>query len=700
MTNAQRKSNCVTHLAKINLRVTEEFLRLLDPEADEFTFQIYDDLPAESKAKGGKGKKRSGRIIRGAWGKHRHELEELNNNGYAVAVAINETDGEGRKKENVTRIRAIKADFDGTTPPEQWPLKPSIIVTTREGRYHYYWLVEGKMSKKTAEGIEKCLVKKYGADPACAEIARAMRLPGFLHQKEAPSLVRIAESNGKRYKPNELKRAFPPAKAKPRKSSWGAAGTEQINKALTHVEADIGYHEWLKIGMALHDHFGGSDEGLQLWDEWSSTGKKYEAGLCEKKWKSFGRLQGIRIATLFHLAREGGYKPDGIEDLNAEFAFIRGMGIVYQDGGEDKFMPVEKFNQWVANRSVNGTNWLKDEGRRDYDRVVFRPGSLVGPRDYNLWQGWKVLPAKKGSCNLFLDHLRDNVTQGNKAHYRWLMSFLADIFQNPLEPKGVSPVILGKSGAGKTAPMSIVGHLLGSHYMLVDDPKQVTGRFNGHMARLLLLHADESTFLDKREHGKLRSIITRKDQFIELKGLEGFTVPNCMRLVITTEEEAAVAATLQERRFAIFECGDGARGDTAFWKEMHKQMENGGYERLLHKLLHWKICDLRELPQTEGLMESKLRNLSSPMKWWHNRLVTGDLISLGWPRKVKTETVFQSYAQGVGGDPGRSIETECGKFLKKVMPQGFDKKRDWYRIPSLKNCRSHFTKETGITFSD
>ena len=254
--------------------------------------------------------------------------------------------------------------------------------------------------------------------------------------------------------------------------------------------------------MALHDHFGGSDAGLAMWDEWSKTGSKYVVGECKSKWRSFGRVSGIRIATLFYIAREHGYKPDGIEDLNAEFAMTP-MGIIHHRDGEDKFMKMGDFKNWTANRRTNGSDWLKDPNRRQYDRVVFCPGQVSTPNAYNLWQGWKVMPSEDGDCDLFLRHLEKNVCRGNKRHYKWLMSYFAEIFQRPMEKSGVSCVIQGLSGTGKT----IVGHvfslLLGTHYFLVDHVKDVTGRFNSIMASSLLMHADETAFAtDKGDHGK------------------------------------------------------------------------------------------------------------------------------------------------------------------------------------------------------
>lgn len=58
---------------------------------------------------------------------------------------------------------------------------------------------------------------------------------------------------------------------------------------LDNTGFDKDYDFWLRVGMALHHEFGGSDEALALWIEWSEHSPKYESGVCAPKWRSFGK---------------------------------------------------------------------------------------------------------------------------------------------------------------------------------------------------------------------------------------------------------------------------------------------------------------------------------------------------------------------------------------------------------------------------
>ena len=66
---------------------------------------------------------------------------------------------------------------------------------------------------------------------------------------------------------------------------------------------------WLDIGMAIHSGLG--DKGWPVWSEWSKRSDNYDARSCVSTWKSFKAGGGITIGTLFHLAKEHGWKPLG-----------------------------------------------------------------------------------------------------------------------------------------------------------------------------------------------------------------------------------------------------------------------------------------------------------------------------------------------------------------------------------------------------
>src|SRR6516164_6024554 len=59
--------------------------------------------------------------------------------GAAVFVAVNETDGSGRCKENIKRVRAVFQE-DDSGYRGSFPLDPSMVGEAPRGRSHRFWL--------------------------------------------------------------------------------------------------------------------------------------------------------------------------------------------------------------------------------------------------------------------------------------------------------------------------------------------------------------------------------------------------------------------------------------------------------------------------------------------------------------------------------------------------------------------------------
>jgi hypothetical protein len=76
---------------------------------------------------------------------------------------------------------------------------------------------------------------------------------------------------------------------------------EECQEMLSTMDAED-YDLWLRVGMALHHEFGGSDEGLGLWNEWSSGAANYrDFADVSFRWKGF-RNEGGNLITMKSIA--------------------------------------------------------------------------------------------------------------------------------------------------------------------------------------------------------------------------------------------------------------------------------------------------------------------------------------------------------------------------------------------------------------
>lgn len=86
--------------------------------------------------------------------------------------------------------------------------------------------------------------------------------------------------------------------------------------------SELNYEEWLeKVGFALHYESDGSDEGFDLWDEWSAQSSKYTTTEYGRyKWESIknDKANNVTGQTLINLARSFDYNLDYLNDFSIE----------------------------------------------------------------------------------------------------------------------------------------------------------------------------------------------------------------------------------------------------------------------------------------------------------------------------------------------------------------------------------------------
>jgi len=100
---------------------------------------------------------------------------------------------------------------------------------------------------------------------------------------------------------------------------------QHIVNLLAFVNADCDYNQWVSVGMAIHHCLNGG--GVELWDNWSSSGAKYCGGATiQKHWHSFGKTANpVGYGTLLHYAHEGGYCEP------VTFVYDGSLGVVDDD---------------------------------------------------------------------------------------------------------------------------------------------------------------------------------------------------------------------------------------------------------------------------------------------------------------------------------------------------------------------------------
>jgi hypothetical protein len=294
-----------------------------------------------------------------------------------------------------------------------------------------------------------------------------------------------------------------------------------------------------------------------------------------------------------------------------------------------------------------GKWWLEHENRRTYRSVVFYPN-----RDFadclNLWRGFAV-NALPGDCSLFLDHVLHVVCRGNEEHYNFLVKWMANAVQHPERPGQVAIVMRGGQGTGKGTFAKMFGKLFGGHYKYVSNPKHVTGQFNAMLKDAVVVFADECFVAhDESAESALKTLITEETLRTEQKGVDNMESRNCVHLIMATNREWAISADQDDRRFFVVEIDDKHQTDIAYFAALHAQMDNGGYEALMHYLLTYDLTGFHAYnacPKTAELRKQQDQSMGEMPAFLLNALEEGRLMPshAGWRQTVLKEELVERF---------------------------------------------------------
>jgi len=223
---------------------------------------------------------------------------------------------------------------------------PSIYVHSGRG-IHVYWVLDRDVpihewGPVAAALKAKCLELGFPADKTVtADPARILRVPGTLNRKESvPLTCRVLSDNGTTCSLERIAQQLAVVGAPGQETvslsgglaklaglvsnedlssrSFQPKTEDQVRELLDYIDIPEtnGRDEWITVLCAVQDWSNKSDEGFEIFHDWSATQPKYVSREdCWRTWSSFQPGGGIGIGTLIRLAKEGGYEDEQPEPV-------------------------------------------------------------------------------------------------------------------------------------------------------------------------------------------------------------------------------------------------------------------------------------------------------------------------------------------------------------------------------------------------
>lgn len=297
-------------------------------------------------------------------------------------------------------------------------------------------------------------------------------------------------------------------------------------------------------------------------------------------------------------------------------------------------------------------------------RVVTHRGHPV--TTLNTFTGM-VAPAPGGSCDLYLAFVRDVVCAGDETVYRWLVTYLAYIYQRPADHERrhcYAVALSGPQGTGKNTFVDLFGRLFNEAYADVTDVEAVLS-FNGELASKLVVLFDEAfSAAWKNTRRVLKSIITSRWLTVNEKFVPKYRLANYARYFFATNDDHSAPVEVGDRRYVCLELAAARKEDQAYFGAIYREAAAGGTAALARYLQAYPVDDavLAARPKTakwRDNMERALQERGAVYSFLH------DLVEADDPVVPDVGTGFWALlAENGGYVPKRLLAEEVNRHAR------------------------------------
>jgi len=427
-------------------------------------------------------------------------------------------------------------------------------------------------------------------------------------------------------------------------------------------------------------------------------------------------------------------------------AFVQTYSYERVDFNGDRKRIVDLFFEMSAVKRISGIDVSPSD-----PLIYSRNDELIA----NAWSGFDIKPAddpvSMEQVAPFVEHVYEIIAAAHQERFTWIMSWIADIFQQPANRPGTAMVLVGDQGAGKSMlGFSVLMPIIGlAHSTATNSVDRITRSFNANFANKIFIQCDEAiNNRQKSTAAKLKSLVTDPMIHIEPKGVNGWDQTNLARFIFTSNElddAIFISDGLKDRRYSVFEVSNKRASDLKFWESYCKWLQDKTNLARVHRYLlqHKYDTDSIRRAITTG---AKVRMLQQSMtqfdewlstwvsnghplplhlhtKTWHawpndNRVID----RIDWPTHVNLPRLVEAYtahSRSIRGDHPeiwseqqmvqrlREIENPEEPVSMRIQATDVDDRTGQvtksrprvYAVPSLNAIKSYLTRKYGIEWS-
>ena len=273
------------------------------------------------------------------------------------------------------------------------------------------------------------------------------------------------------------------------------------------------------------------------------------------------------------------------------------------------------------NKELNFINkWLNDDTKKKYNKIDFIPYGLPNNENiYNVFNGFIIENLFKENIiastdmSIILNHI-SILCNHDEVTIKYLINWIAQIFQQPSKKTGTYILFKSIEGAGKNIFIEFIGNKLLGNNLYTNTSSPQTKLFNKHAnirVNKLLVGIDEVKGLHAYDD-EFKDMITNHKMQIEPKGINAYEINCFCRFILTTNNDNPLKVSNSERRSVCIECSNEKANNNEYFIELVKWMDKkenqlGFYNFLINRDIT-QVNWIKDRPTTNFYNELKIRS--------------------------------------------------------------------------------------------
>lgn len=387
------------------------------------------------------------------------------------------------------------------------------------------------------------------------------------------------------------------------------------------------YDSWLHVGMALWHQFSGSEEGFELWQEWSVNSTSFDGvEALRTRWSGFQPDESCRpitFASVRRWARDARMEEDPQTAFLERYVYVADGDYVHDLEGfaHDKPLRLKEFRNFTANirteievdapivadpdRTVPKivpvhSLWMVDPDRKSAQGFQYVPGGVEILKDVEgrQWINNFHMPVFSNPCSMVIQNGETKMDPESvesllgvffrhmeyiipvEEEREWFYSWMAFNIQKPGKRCKVTPLLIATAhGTGRGWIVQLMNLLLGSWNcsktkMSTLNGDSSAGQFQDFMNDMLLCAVEEVKDADK-PYGVLdsiRSYLTEDTLEINLKYGAKETKRVYTNFLWNSNHTDALVLKDEDRRVNVFKTEDGPK-DNDYYDRLYGWLE-------------------------------------------------------------------------------------------------------------------------------